>query len=139
MPTTESSIIWRGRWKLITDAAAGGWFPAGGRGPNNTMLMPDPAEWPCVNASEPVAGCHVCDMVKPCLFDLTNDEAERVNLASQHPNVVEQLKAQLASYVPYVDGTMSAQELQGYDCVQSRSYPHPWWGNFTGPCCRPKN
>ena len=138
LPTTENSIIWRGRWKLITDATLGGWYPKGGRGPNNTMLRPDPAEWPCVNASEPAAGCHVCNTDKPCLFDLWNDEAERVNLATQHPGVVQKLQAQLASYTPYVDGTMSAQELQGYDCVQPRGYPHAWWGNFTGPCCRPK-
>jgi hypothetical protein len=49
------------------------------------------------------------------------------------------MKAKLASYVPYVDGTMSAEELGGYDCPDmnpggSRSL----WGTYMGPCCTPK-
>ena len=69
LPTTESSIIWRGRWKLITSAGLGGsyWRPPNGVGPNNTMLMNRTA-WPCTNATATGAGCLVCSPEKPCLF-----------------------------------------------------------------------
>ena len=141
LPTTEDSIIWRGRWKLITSASLSTayWTPAGGRGPNNTVIKASAKDWPCVNGSAP-SGCAICSRAQPCLFDLEQDESERVNLAAngQQPNLVTQLARQLATYVPYVDGTMTADELRGYDCVaKGAKYPHPWWGNFTGPCCRP--
>lgn len=143
LPTTEASIIWQGRWKLITSAGLGGsqWYPAHGRGPNNTAIPASVKDWPCVDTTEAEAaagGCLICSPKKPCLFDLLNDESERVNLAQQKPELATQLAQQLASYVPYVDGSMSQTELDKYDCVKGGKYPHPWWGNFTGPCCRPK-
>jgi hypothetical protein len=27
LPTTEHSIIWQGRWKLLTNASGSGWYP----------------------------------------------------------------------------------------------------------------
>ena len=40
----------------------------------------------------------------------------------------------------YVDGKMSAEELEGYDCAAPRGHTVPeFWGNFTGPCCKPKS
>jgi hypothetical protein len=104
------------------------------------LIPASAADWPCVSPnSSGTANCLVCSAEHPCLFDLLADESERTNLASQHPSTVAQLAAELAGYVPYVDGTMTAAELQGYECVNWKGeYPHPWWGNFTGPCCRPK-
>jgi arylsulfatase A-like enzyme len=70
LPTTESSIIWRGRWKLITSAGLGGsyWRPPNGVGPNNSVLLMNRTAWPCTNASATGAGCLVCSPEKPCLF-----------------------------------------------------------------------
>ena len=92
LPTTEDSIIWQGRWKLITSATQSGafWVPPGGRGPNNTALPASPADWPCVNATPgaPGAACLICSPTSPCLFDLLEDEAERFNIAARHPVMV---------------------------------------------------
>ena len=154
MPVTEDSIVWHGRWKLITSAALGGayWFGGGGKGPNNTVIPANATEWPCVPPLRKLQGaasalgtaggsCQVCSPQKPCLFDLVTDESERVNLAEQYPNMVLQLSQQLATANAnrYVDGTMAAEELAKYDCAPAAGpYPRTWWGNFTGPCCRPK-
>ena len=115
LATTEDSIVWRGRWKLITKAGAGGafWFPPHGRGPNNnTAVSVNATQWPCVNATGG-GGCLLCSPAKPCLFDLVKDASERTNVASQHPNVVAQLAAELAraNNRTHVDGTMSPQQL----------------------------
>ena len=67
---------------------------------------------------------------------------ERVNLASKEPQIVAQLAKQMASYVPYVNASLSAAELSKYDCVSTephaQPWPSPWWGMFNGPCCRAK-
>ena len=35
-----------------------------------------------------------------------------------------------------INGTMNADVLkENYDCVTDTI---PWWGNFSGPCCKPK-
>ena len=57
---------------------------------------------------------------------------------AQQPQLVAQLARQLATYTAYVDGKMASEELAGYDCV-SPAYPSEFWGNFTGPCCKPKH
>ena len=44
------------------------------------------------------------------------------------------MAAKLASYTPYVDGNMTAEELEEYECSTMASL----WGNFQGPCCKPK-
>ena len=34
-----------------------------------------------------------------------------------------------------VDGNMTAEELQAYECVED---PTEWWHNYAGPCCKRK-
>jgi arylsulfatase A-like enzyme len=138
LPTTEDSIIYDGRWKLITNAGlyTAYWTPAHGRGPNNTAIPSNNrTEWPCVNTTVTAGGgCLICSVSKPCLFDLKSDVSERVNLAFESPQLVRKLAQQLSTYVAYVDGKMTTQDLEPYECHD----PTKWWGNFTGPCCRPK-
>ena len=70
------------------------------------------------------------------------DPSERTNLAGEQPAIVAQLAKQMASYVPYVNASLSAAELSKYDCVSTephaQPWPSPWWGMFNGPCCRAK-
>ena len=54
---------------------------------NNTMTQPPPA-------SDPRGGT----FCSRCLFDLLADEGEHVNIAADHPEIVEKLAAQLATY-----------------------------------------
>ena len=83
--------------------------------------------------------CAVCTKARPCLYDILKDPGERNNLAAAMPQVVAQLAKQLATYVPYVDGKMTPEALAKYECVPANADgTHPWWGNFSGPCCRPK-
>ncbi len=121
------------------------WYPAT-LGFNETRIQPKNGEWPCVGPKNPFifGKCAICSAEKPCLFDLVADESERVNLATREPAIVRQLRDELAKYTPYVTGNMTAEELERYECVDVASkWPaplplHPWFGNFTAPCCRPK-
>ena len=74
------------------------------------MININRTEWPCVNTNA-TAACLICSPDKPCLFDLSQDEAERVNLAPQQPQLAAQLARQLATYTAYVDGKMTPEEL----------------------------
>ena len=88
-------------------------------------------------ASQAAAGCSVCTKESPCLFDLSNDEQERHNLASAQPALVKQMLAQLATYTAYFGTPMDPGVLAAkYDCPADL---RPWYGNFSGPCCRPKS
>jgi arylsulfatase B len=178
LPTTENSIIYQARWKLLTNAPMQGWYPGSGvattgLGPDHRWgnstggasggppLLPDPAEWPCVE--KPVAPyfmCNACSTDKPCLFDLKADPAERVNLASSLPAMVKQLAAQLATYAPYVAPFLNESQLteRNMECVSINGtscdhfdmktyatcnnfygiFQSPYWGNYSGPCCRRK-
>ena len=85
--------------------------------------------------------CAVCDPSHPCLFDVKSDPGESNNLArfAAHADTMKVMKAKLASYVPYVDGTMSAVELEGYDCPDMNpDGSQSLWGTYKGPCCTPK-
>ena len=159
IPTTEDSIVYQGRWKLLTSAPRQGWYPAGGRGPdsysatvNGPPILPTNGTWPCVT---PVyyGQCSVCSPTKPCLFDLKKYLGERVNLAAQQPALVTQLAAKLASFVPYAEPSLPEDQLAKYECATVNGtrcdkwdqqscdnfygvFPSPFWGNFSGPCCR---
>ena len=81
-------------------------------------------------------GCNVCTEAYPCLFDLSTDEQERHNLASAQPELVKQMLAQKATYSAYFGTPMDPKVLAAkYDCPDD---VRPWYGNFSGPCCRPK-
>lgn len=81
-------------------------------------------------------GCNVCTHAFPCLFDLINDEQERHNLASAQPALVKQMMVQQATYSAYFGTPMDPEVLAAkYDCPDD---VRPWYGNFSGPCCRPK-
>ena len=72
---------------------------------------------------------------------MKGDPGETHNLASvpASAGAIVTMKAKLASYVPYVDGNMSAAELQGYECPDMNPEgSQSLWGTYAGPCCRPK-
>lgn len=119
LPTTEHSLIWQshGRTavggaraaksvspillKLITAAGRDGWYPPALGYNMSGKLEANEEQWPCVgNTSSSFFGgeCTVCSESKPCLFDLSDDEGERVNLASQNPEIVAKLTEQLKTY-----------------------------------------
>ena len=163
LPTTESSIIWQdgeALWKLITAAKPAGWYPPA-LGYNMTGKMAgSKTEWPCVGSNG--KACAICSADKPCLFNVaeSQDPGERVNLAAKQPELVAKLKRALAGYVSanYASPGMSDEELEKYECITtevtdacpcvggvpgSASCPlkcitSAWWGNTSGPCCRPK-
>jgi len=158
LPTTEHSLIWKGRWKLITLAGGfnkpwdptqiqgqvgyGGWYPPalGSNDTHGSPGDPGPQEWPCVGPAVGWGQCAVCTDARPCLFDIIADPSERVNQAPKQPAIVAQMARQLATYTPYIDKGMGAAELSKYECLTtniSDSAPFgSWWGDFMGPCCR---
>lgn len=80
-------------------------------------------------------GCLVCSPSDPCLFDLIADPEERQDVSKENPNIVAQMVAKLATYTAYIGQKMTPDEYKPYECVTDI---RPWWGNFSGPCCRPK-
>ena len=81
--------------------------------------------------------CFVCTAAEPCLFDLLLDPEERDDIAKANPSVVSTMAAALSLANGWkINGTMDKAVLQAeYDCVTDTV---PWWGNFSGPCCKPK-
>ena len=154
VPTTEYSILSQQSngsiLKLITAAKRSNfWLSNGTHVPDNTLdCVPNVTSakqphGPCAGLQAswyPQDACCVCSIEHPCLFDVTNDPAERENIAAQFPSLVRVMETQLAKYTPYVDGRMTPTELTKYDC--SPSVKAAWntsVGTFVGPCCKPKN
>ena len=79
----------------------------------------------------------MCTRKEPCLFDLRQDPAEEVNIASLNPAIVTDLMARLTAFnVPQANASIDPAVLaRDYDCVTDI---RPWWGNFSGPCCKRK-
>eukprot|EP01047_Picozoa_sp_COSAG01_P006449 COSAG01_NODE_233_length_20982_cov_14.774458_8_plen_151_part_00 len=127
------------------ELAHNGWYPPT-LGSSDTHINVDPTQWPCiapwVHGIMPLGACAVCSAAKPCLFDILHDPAERFNVAAEQPVIVALLARQLATYAPYVNKSMSTAELRDYDCLVNTAAPTApfgtWWGDFFGPCCRPK-
>ena len=153
LPVTSKSIIWKGRYKLITNAPPTNYYT------RNDRRIPDNSTG-CGNW-----GQHNHNTTAPpCLFDLLADESETSNLAAQLPNIVQQLHTKLLGYAVYTSGSMSQAELSRYECVhngggpgsgaaaaataggqQPNSTNGSWpWGppayraTYRGPCCWPR-
>jgi|TARA_B110000208_G_scaffold60794_1_gene79094 arylsulfatase A-like enzyme len=148
LPVTEGSILWQqpggSLFKFITDARRARLFTPNGsmwndttpHGWNGTHVV----ECVWVSPTDPDI-CAVCDPIHPCLFELKSDPGEAHNLASDpaRASTMATMKAKLASYVVYVDGNMTAAELQGYDCPDMNPMgSESLWGTYAGPCCTPK-
>lgn len=84
-----------------------------------------------------VGGCSVCTNTEPCLFDVIADPSETQDVSKANPDVVKTIQAKIATGVfkAYIGYSMNASQLANYDCP---SDIRPWWGNFSGPCCKPK-
>ena len=79
--------------------------------------------------------CQVCTAAAPCLFDLLSDPGERIDVATAHPDIVARLQAKLKTFAPYIGTPMTPHQYEQYECVKDI---RPWWGNFSGPCCKRK-
>ena len=79
--------------------------------------------------------CNVCTAAEPCLFDVIADPQERTDLSKANPGIVKQLQAKLQTFSAYIGQKMTPKEYAPYECTVDI---RPWWGNFSGPCCRPK-
>jgi hypothetical protein len=132
LPTTEGSILWQQPdgpiFKLLTNVGTTPWAsPSRLFTPNGTIYNDTSAlGWngthavECVWVSADGAHCALCDPAPahPCLFEVKGDPGETRNLVGDpaHASTIAIMAAKLASYVPYVDGTMSAEQLAGCDC-----------------------
>jgi len=83
-----SFSIRKGRWKLLLAAGSGGWS------------SPRPGEEPA--GAPPIQ-----------LYDLLNDEGEKVNVHDKHPEIVEEMNAQLTKYIK--EGRCSPGKVQKND------------------------
>jgi len=138
LPVTSVSLIWKGQYKLITKAGNTSWYA-----PNNERFPDNRTDWPCRNNATDQPRCLVCFEKSPCLFDILADPQERKDLSKVHPDIVNKLQIQLATYTRYVTGKMSAHDLKKYTCIPNYSN-NTWWGPplypnvYAGPCCKPK-
>eukprot|EP00041_Stephanoeca_diplocostata_P013943 m.249525 g.249525 ORF g.249525 m.249525 type:complete len:537 (+) comp19525_c0_seq2:91-1701(+) len=138
LPTTENGIIYAEQWKYLSGAPATNWYTK-----NDTHIADNRTAWPCQSdgrmhtVAAPAASCYVCTKAQPCLFDVVNDPAERVNLAATHKDIVTMLAAKLEGFsVPQANASIDSAILaRDYDCVKDIT---AWWGNFSGPCCKRK-
>ena len=82
-------------------------------------------------------GCSVCTNQAPCLFDVIADPSETSDLSKENPAIVKTIQDKIATgaFLAYIGTPMNASQLSGYTCPDDI---RPWWGNFSGPCCKPK-
>ena len=115
----------------VTEGAVGG-RAAAGRNARAELHRPPPGV-----AEGSAASCSVCTKTEPCLFDIITDPEEREDIALANPEIVATMQAALAQALLWkINGTMNKNVLaKDYDCVTNTV---PWWGNFSGPCCKPK-
>ena len=79
-----------------------------------------------------VDGCPVCNLTRPCLYDILNDESERNNVADANPDIVKKLVRSVKENVDYyVTGSLTEQELEAYDRIDD---PDTHWQGYSGPC-----
>ena len=89
-----------------------------------------------------------------CLSTIDESASKSLNKSIVWECAQAKLVKQLESYVSYY-APMSAIELEGYECIttnvtdacpcitnstpcKSTCITSAWWGNYSGPCCRPK-
>jgi len=76
-----------------------------------------------------------CGMLVGCLFDLSADPAEHVNVASEYPDVVRELRLSLEAHNATVFAPLRPDALQKACAVALSLYKDPshafgWWGPF---------
>ena len=52
------------------------------------------------------------------MFDVRSDKEERHDVAKQHPDLVAQLAAKLATFKAYIGAPMNASQYAPYDCAK---------------------
>lgn len=121
-----------GQWKLLRwgptmPQVENGWFPPPGQDPANTTYTVN-----CGGPPPSKVDPNACGGSSWCLFDIDADPCEYNDVSAQHPDIVDQLKARLATFqataVPPLVPT-------GCNSVPVRVYPSQalaWW-----PCDLP--
>ena len=97
----------------------------------NACLLPIYKTFDCVNSVGQAGGggrdsCVVCTNADPCLFDVMNDPAEKINLAKdpQLGEVLQTMKAKLATFAtPYVPKALTSANLEVRWCRHSFTVP----------------
>ena len=143
LPTTNQSLVWNSRWKLITAAPATHWYTQ-----ETGWLSNNRTAWPCRARGLPgrnistqgIWDCMVCSDAEPCLFDIIADPEERTDVAKQHPDIVTRMQAQmpLVNFNTYTDEALLPEEEPLFDCLSAADSRKDWWGGYLGPCCVPK-
>ena len=138
-PTTEVSLIdvsnssrW---WKLVTLAGQSVYYDEDqketkGTDPCLEGRQPDPPQPGRTDAL--VSGCPVCNLTKPCLYDILQDPSERNNVAAEYPDVVSRLQPSVLKFQEsYVTGRLTEVELERYVKIEN---PNVHWKGYLGPC-----
>eukprot|EP01102_Stenamoeba_stenopodia_P000517 TRINITY_DN10506_c0_g1_i2.p1 TRINITY_DN10506_c0_g1~~TRINITY_DN10506_c0_g1_i2.p1 ORF type:complete len:544 (+),score=114.88 TRINITY_DN10506_c0_g1_i2:55-1686(+) len=122
-PIKNISAIRRGDWKLLFGNGIKGdsdWYPRPSSNSTATVVDCGPVP-PNVNQS--------CNFIDPCLYNITADPCEYHNLASENPDVVEEL----LSRIDYYKSTMVPPANQPNDPAANPALHGGVWVPFQDP------